>query len=38
MFYNGDPMGTFDAVQGGHAGLVTSVSSVEFDDLQIEAL
>ena len=38
VFFNGDPMGTFDPVNGGHAALVTSESSVEFDDLLIEVL
>ena len=36
VFFDGDPMGTFDAVVGGHAALVTSESSVEFDDVRIE--
>lgn len=38
VFFNGDPMGTFDPVDGGHVALVTSQSSVEFDDLLIEVL
>ncbi len=38
VFFNGDPMGTFDPVVGGHVALVTSEASVEFDDLVIEIL
>ncbi|TDT14794.1 hypothetical protein BDK89_0351 [Ilumatobacter fluminis] len=38
VFFNGDPQGTFDPVVGGMAGLVTSESTVAFDDLTIEAL
>lgn len=38
VFFNGDPQGTFDPVVGGMVGLVTSESSVAFDDLLIEAL